>query len=123
MSSPLRIHHPMTPRHVTITRPTTTTRVQQPSRRMLLAQFIGTGVNTAHTAIKTRSDNIRGAAFTELLRRLADCKVRKLGRKLSKTEVNGMMNGVTAVMMALQQTPRSANVNKMTSRFLEALCK
>lgn len=99
-------------------------RVQQrPTRRQLIAQFMGTGVNSAHKALKNRSHNIQGAAFTELVRRVADCRIRKLGRRLSKDEVEGVMSAVTAIFIATKQTPRSENINKITSRWVDAICR
>lgn len=97
--------------------------VQRPTRRQLIAQFMGTGVNSVHKAVKNRSQNIRGAAFTELVRRVAECKIRKLGRRLTKDEVEGIMSAVTAIFIATKQTPRSENINKITSRWVGAICK
>jgi urease accessory protein UreF len=83
---------------------------------------MGTGVNSVHKALKTRSQNIRGAAFTELVRRVSECKVRKLGRRLTKNEVEGIMSTLAAVFIITKQTPRSENINKVTSRWVEAIC-
>lgn len=109
--SPLPMHHVRPQRtHV----PT--------SRRAFIAKMMATEVNRARVAFNTRANNIRGAAFMELLTRLAECKRRKLGRKLTKAELDGLTAAMTGLMMSAKMTPRSLNVNKTTSGWLSRLC-